>query len=849
MAENRNVNVKINIETSGSVRETKALNDEVKKLRDELAQIGKTSDQASDQIAKIPKSKGEFEDFSNKVKNTGFQVNDLVKAFTLASLATAGLFKAMDVLKTAFVTTWTDAVAFNKEILAIETIMPKGQKVTQEMTETLKSMATAFGTTTATQAKAFYDILSAGIEDTADATRLLDQANQLAIGGIAETKDTINLLTTVYNVYGKELVTSGQAADSLFKTVQLGKTNISQLSNELGQSLPIAKQFGLTIDEVGANLVQFTNAGISTAESTTLLNALLSAIAKKGAELGPTMNESAVQTDGLAVVLDRLKEKTNLSTEALFKLLGRQEAVRAAQILGRVGLENYNKTLDEYTTKAGVAAEASAKMTSEMGKQFDKLWQKTKNGIDAWLGFSELWIPATKGLITGINDMSDAWVKLRANMSIEQSEEVIKLWNKALAEGTVTVQEHTHALEKWKKVKAEAEAELSSISPAKPQDNSNFWEQEKKNLQNQLTLIEMGMSDIPPLEQKMKIKELNMLLAETEKQIKTISLGGPALPAPPANVEEDPKAKQARLARERILEERALLESELTKKEEEFQALQTETAAQQEAQRITDETERNLAIIEADRIQKQALLDAELNFQLQKAEMIKDGKNSELAQMNAFAQWQIADEKLKQENAKKVTAENFKKETKDKDDKIKIEKALAKGRAETLQAGFNLAATIAQDGSKEQFLIMKAAALSQAILSMLTGIAQANLVPPPGNIAAAAYAKATGVLNIAAITASVFKGFASGGVVGDGALTGDRNLIRVNRKERVLTPEQNRGFEELVYGNGASGLGNNTVIVELLSNIEANSRQAPVVMMDGTVLSTQLNRINNLRLV
>jgi TP901 family phage tail tape measure protein len=99
-------------------------------------------------------------------------------------------------------------------------------------------------------------------------------------------------------VYGKELATAADASDSLFKTVQIGKTTIQELSQDLGQALPIAKSFGIGLDEVGAVLAQLTNSGISTSESVTLLNAVLSSIARNGDQLGEGFNSAAVQTEG-----------------------------------------------------------------------------------------------------------------------------------------------------------------------------------------------------------------------------------------------------------------------------------------------------------------------------------------------------------------------------------------------------------------------------------------------------------------------------------------------------------------------------------------------------------------------
>jgi hypothetical protein len=55
------------------------------------------------------------------------------------------------------------------------------------------------------------------------------------------------------------------------------------------------------------------------------------------------------------------------------------------------------------------------------------------------------------------------------------------------------------------------------------------------------------------------------------------------------------------------------------------------------------------------------------------------------------------------------------------------------------------------------------------------------------------------------LVASQNPGFQDGGVIGGNSLTGDRVQISANSAERVLTARQNKGFEELAFGEGGRG--------------------------------------------
>lgn len=92
-------------------------------------------------------------------------------------------------------------------------------------------------------------------------------------------------------------------------------------------------------------------------------------------------------------------------------------------------------------------------------------------------------------------------------------------------------------------------------------------------------------------------------------------------------------------------------------------------------------------------------------------------------------------------------------------------------------------------------------------------------------------------------------GAATGGVVAGAnvPLSGDKAYIRVNRKERVLTPEQNRAFEEMVY-NGNNLGGNNSEVVTVLSAIRDDLRQQPNIYMDSDKVNEAITEVKDRRL-
>ena len=102
-----------------------------------------------------------------------------------------------------------------------------------------------------------------------------------------------------------------------------------------------------------------------------------------------------------------------------------------------------------------------------------------------------------------------------------------------------------------------------------------------------------------------------------------------------------------------------------------------------------------------------------------------------------------------------------------------------------------------------------AAGATQVPLAILNALAAGEKFSP---IVAGIYAGLAGLAagaSFATVVANKPKrsSFSTGGVIGGNAYYGDKVPIWVNSKERVLTPEQNKHFEQMVYGDSSSSTG------------------------------------------
>lgn len=336
------------------------------KVSVEISVEEKAALKALNKLSKTMKNVGD-----TGAKNIGKM--DVAMGAFVGTMATAAASKALFAIKSGFTSSVKAAASFEKSIIEINTIIGENEKLTKEQILGLRDLAKQYGTSAQAQAKSFYQIISAGTTDAVEASKLLESANKLAIGGIADVGGSIDILTSVLNSYGKGNVSAEEAADSLFTTVKLGKTTIEELSSSLGLAIPSAKAAGVGLDLVNASVAVLTKNAFSTSAAVTRVNGLLTALARNGEKLGPTMNIAAVKTDGLVTVLQRLEKRTGGNASQLLALLGRQEAVQASQVLMRDGAADLVDVYGKFDNKAGAATGAFNLMAESASFKFDQL--------------------------------------------------------------------------------------------------------------------------------------------------------------------------------------------------------------------------------------------------------------------------------------------------------------------------------------------------------------------------------------------------------------------------------------------------------------------------------------------
>jgi len=312
--------------------------------------------------AKMSKSEDTINQFADKLSGIGRKMSLFVTT-PLVGMATGAI--AM-------------ATSFEKAMAEVSTLVDDASMM-EPLTQSIKDLSREFGEMPVDQAKALYQIISAGATSAAQATDILTASNKLAIGGVTDVATAADGLTTIMNAFGTEVGNATNVSDAMFVAMRAGKTTIDELSNAIGAVAPLAAQAGASLEEVLAATAALTKGGVKTRVAMRGLRAIMASIVKPTNEaaelaekLGLEFNAAALQSMGFADFLAMVEEKTGGSTEQMALLFGGVEAlVPALALTGKAG-DDFAEILGNMAAKAGETDAAFEKMSETSAFKFDK---------------------------------------------------------------------------------------------------------------------------------------------------------------------------------------------------------------------------------------------------------------------------------------------------------------------------------------------------------------------------------------------------------------------------------------------------------------------------------------------
>ena len=378
------------------VREISTTENSLKNLTKEMKNFGSVSAQ---QIAAAGE---DVQEFGGKIETVGKKVS--VASATSAAALGASVKLASD---------YTDAVAKVGTVADLQSVS------LEKLRDDMLQLSTETGRGAGEIADATYQAISASV-DTADAVSFVGTSVGLAKAGFLETADAVDVLTTIINAYGLEASDAGRLSDILIQTQNDGKTTVNELSQSMGQVIPLASAYGVNIENLAASYAQLTKNGVATAQAGTYLKSMLNELGDSGSDVGEILKSKTgksfgqLMNDGMSLgdVLGILNDSVNGDSEALAGLWSSSEAGTGALSILSSGVGAFNDELGNMQDSTGNVADALETLSTPSAKAQESLNAVKNAGIELGSAALEAIAPLLEQLAETVKSLTERFSNL-----------------------------------------------------------------------------------------------------------------------------------------------------------------------------------------------------------------------------------------------------------------------------------------------------------------------------------------------------------------------------------------------------------------------------------------------------
>lgn len=368
-------------------------------------------------------------------------INTAAEATTINAASTA-LNQLNDVLN-AVTGEYAD---FSAAMRAANTMAGKSDKGLDLLKDQVSDLSKSLPIAREELANGLYQVVSNGVPEN-NWISFLEASARSAVGGIADLGQTVNVTSTIIKNYGLEWDAARDIQDKIQLTAKNGVTSFEQLAQALPRVTGNAATLGVTVDELLATFATLTGVSGNTAEVSTQLAAIFTALVKPSSEATKMAAQMGIQFDAAAIkaaggfdqFLAKLDESVKayaassgmLEQEIYGKLFGSAESLRAmGPLVGNLSAK-FTENVAAMADSAGVMDEAF----DQMNQGGDAVSQRVKNWAADTFEFATSFLnsvkPYTNGFAVLLSYAADIAIVCQGVKALGLAQKVLALRTKA----------------------------------------------------------------------------------------------------------------------------------------------------------------------------------------------------------------------------------------------------------------------------------------------------------------------------------------------------------------------------------------------------------------------------------
>lgn len=340
-----------------------------------LGKLAIDSKQLADTIASVNK---QAKDFQKQMSDWGFMAQGLDQAVGLVK----GLENAIGDITAKY-------ESFDKSMRAANTMAGKSGKELDNLKESVRELTKEVPVARDALANGLYQVISNGVPED-NWMEFLEKSARSSVGGMADLGQTVTVTSTILKNYALDWEKAGEIQDKIQLTTKNGVTSFEQLAAALPGVSGNASALGVSVDELMASFATLTGVSGNTAEVSTQLAAVFTALLKPSKEASTLAAEMGIQFDaasikaagGFSNFLTKLKDSVaaysaasgELEQSVMAKLFGSAESLRAlGPLMGNLS-EKFGENVDAMVESAGTMDTAFEEMAGSADAQ-RQVWE------------------------------------------------------------------------------------------------------------------------------------------------------------------------------------------------------------------------------------------------------------------------------------------------------------------------------------------------------------------------------------------------------------------------------------------------------------------------------------------
>lgn len=293
-----------------------------------------------------------------------------------------------------------DFNTFDKSMRAVNTMAGENADGLAALTGQVEELANTIPLAKDQLAGGLYQTISNGVPKD-NWIAFLEKSSKAAVGGMADLGQTVTVTSTLIKNYGLEWSAAGEIQDKIQMTAKNGVTSFEQMAQALPRVAGNAATLGVSVDELMGTFATLTGVSGNTAEVSTQLAAVFTALVKPTSEATEMAEAMGVQFDAAAIkaaggmqnFLTNLDSTVQsyaaangmLAQEIYGKLFGSAEALRALIPLNGELAEKFTENVDAMAGAAGTIDGAFEQMKGS-GDSVTQLLKNQLSTMMSWAG-------------------------------------------------------------------------------------------------------------------------------------------------------------------------------------------------------------------------------------------------------------------------------------------------------------------------------------------------------------------------------------------------------------------------------------------------------------------------------